>query len=108
MRVGVRVREQKRGGMKLLPNLSSLGVNNKSKRREEAVGAPFVPSTTPVNVTQFDWVQLFEAISTQDVEIEFTISWNLFKRVGDARLGVRRSVGSLSPLQRHASASQPL
>ena len=37
-----------------------------------------------------------------------TISWNLFKRVGGARLGVRRGVGLLSPLQRGASACQSL
>ena len=62
--------------MKLLPNLSSLGVNNKSKRREEAVGAPFVPSTTPVNIAQVDWVQLFKVIqnSTENVEIAFIIA----------------------------------
>ena len=33
-----------------------------------------------------------------------TISWNLFKRAGEARHGVRKRVGSLSPLQRRVSA----
>ena len=59
--------------MRLLPNLSSLTLN---KRREEAVGTPFAPSTTPVNVTQVDWLQLFQTIqnSIENVEIVFLIS----------------------------------
>lgn len=62
--------------MKLLPNLSSLSLNQQNKRTEETVGTPFAPSTTPVNVTQVNWIELLQTIryGSEDIEIAFLIS----------------------------------